>query len=190
MNEMYVTVCGRLVAKPEARVTRGGVPFASFRVASTVRRQNPATGQYEDAGTNFLNVTAFRSLGANAANCLDKGDPVVLYGRLRVNQWMRNGDIPTTSVEVDAYSIGHDLSYGTTSFTKVTRAQVDQSDRLSDPEIQSAHAALEGFDAEHDPYEVVLGRAGEGPGERGAYRDGAESDGAPGPEHDPVLSGV
>jgi single-strand DNA-binding protein len=154
MNEMYVTVCGRLVAKPEARVTRGGVPFASFRVASTVRRQSASTGQYEDAGTNFLNVTAFRSLGANAANCLDKGDPVVVYGRMRVNQWMRNGDIPTTSVEVDAYTIGHDLSYGTTSFTKVARAQVDQSDRLADPEIQSAHAALEGYDPEHDPYEV------------------------------------
>ena len=190
MNEMYVTVSGRLVAKPEARITRGGVPFTSFRVASTVRRQSSSTGQYEDAGTNFLNVTAFRSLGANVANCLDKGDPVVVYGRMRVNQWMRNGDIPTTSVEVDAYSIGHDLSYGTTSFTKVTRAQVDQNDRLSDPEIQSAHASLEGYDAEHDPYEVELVGAGAVPDERSGEDGAAAPDDAAGPGHDHVLSGV
>jgi single-strand DNA-binding protein len=188
MNEMYVTVSGRLVAKPEARITRGGVPFASFRVASTVRRQNPSTGQYEDAGTNFLNVTAFRSLGANAANCLDKGDPVMVYGRMRVNQWMRNGDIPTTSVEIDAYSIGHDLSYGTTTFTKVARAQVDQSDRLSDPVIQSAHAALEGFDAQRDPYEVV-GLGADGPaGEQAADSGDVDVEEQADAEPDQVLS--
>jgi len=176
MNEMYVTVSGRLVGKPEARMTRGGVPFASMRVASTVRRQNPSTGQYEDGGTNFVNVTAFRSLGANAANCLDKGDPVVVYGRMRVNQWMRNGDIPTTSVEIDAYSIGHDLSYGTTAFSKVTRAQVDQNDRLSDPAIQEVNAGLEGYDAESDPYEVVPPQA--------------ESVAVPEPEPEPEQPGV
>lgn len=37
MNESYITVTGRLVADPEARTTRTGVPFAAFRVASTVR---------------------------------------------------------------------------------------------------------------------------------------------------------
>jgi single-strand DNA-binding protein len=194
MNEMYVTVSGRLVAKPEARITRGGVPFAAFRLASTVRRQNPSTGQYEDAGTNFLNVTAFRSLGANAANCLDRGDPVVVYGRMRVNQWMRNGDIPTTSVEIDAYNIGHDLSYGTTAFTKVRRAQVDQADRLSDPAIQSVHAALEGYDAEHDEYVVAVEGAHvgtvEGAGARSVDGDDVGAAEAPEPDAEGVLSTV
>jgi single-strand DNA-binding protein len=189
MNEMYVTVSGRLVAKPEARMTRGGVPFAAFRVASTVRRPNSSTGQYEDAGTNFLNVTAFRSLGANAANCLDKGDPVIVYGRLRVNQWMRNGDIPTTSVEVDAYSIGHDLSYGTSTFAKVSRAKVDQNDRLADPAIQTVHAALEGYDAEHDPYDTVGEDGTRTPGEaQGEQRVDEVDHAAEDPE--PVLSSV
>jgi single-strand DNA-binding protein len=189
MNEMYVTVSGRLVAKPEARITRGGVPFAALRVASTVRRPNPSTGQYEDAGTSFVNVTAFRSLGANAANCLDRGDPVVVYGRMRVNQWMRHGDIPTTSVEIDAYTIGHDLTYGTTTFTKVTRAQVDQNDRLADPAIQSANAALEGYDPEQDDYDAVV--QGSDPG-GSPVSDEPRAGGHDAPEllAEPALSGA
>ncbi len=157
MNEIYVTVSGRLVADPEARNTKNGVPFAAFRVASTARRVNRSSGEFEDAGTSFVSVTAFRSLGANVANSLHKGDPVVVHGRMRVNQWIRQDDTMATSVEIDAYSVGHDLSYGTTEFTKVSRAQVDRTDRMSDDAVQAAHARARGeaeFDAETDDYVV------------------------------------
>lgn len=155
MNEIYVTIAGRLVAEPESRTTKvGGVPFTAFRVASTVRRHNPQTNQYEDAATSYVNVTAFRALGVNAAHSLHKGDPVVVHGRMRVNQWMRSDNTPATTVEVDAYSIGHDLSFGTTAFSKVVRAQVDSSDRMADPSVQSAHRSLDGFDPDTDAYEL------------------------------------
>ena len=155
MNEIYVTVAGRLVADPESRTTKsGGVPFAAFRLASTVRRVNRETGEFEDAATSFVNVTAFRSLGANLANSLSKGDPVIVYGRMRVNQWMRADDTPATSVEIDAYNVGYDLSYGTTSFTKVTRAQVDRTDRMSDDNVQAVHAGFEPVDLETGEYLV------------------------------------
>ena len=145
MNESYITVTGRVVADPESRMTRNGVPFAAFRVASTVRRINPQTREYQDGGTSFYNVTAFRSLGANIANSLRKGEPVVVYGRLRVNQWVRSSDNShATSVEIDAYTVGHDLSWGTTSLTRVSRAQLDTQDRMADEGVQDAMAALEG----------------------------------------------
>ena len=123
MNEIYTTVVGRLVANPESRTTRGGVPFTAFRLASTVRRPNPQTREYEDGPTNFFNVTAFRTLGANVGNSLKKGDPVFVYGRMRVNQWMRSDNIPATSVEIDAYTVGHDLTWGTTELVKALRGR-------------------------------------------------------------------
>jgi single-stranded DNA-binding protein len=44
------------VADPESRTTKsGGVPFAAFRLASTVRRVNRETGEFEDAATSFVN---------------------------------------------------------------------------------------------------------------------------------------
>jgi single-strand DNA-binding protein len=164
VNEIYVTVAGRLVADPESRTTKGGgVPFAAFRLASTVRRVNRQTGEFEDAATSFVNVTAFRSLGANLANSLRKGDPVVVHGRMRVNQWLRADDTPATSVEIDAYNVGHDLSYGTTSFTKVTRAQVDRTDRMSDDNVQAVHASFEPVDLETGEYLVRDGDAAPAP---------------------------
>lgn len=141
MNEIYLTVAGNVVADPDARVTRTGVPFAVFRVASTVRRLNPQTREYEDAATNYVNVTAFRALGANVAASLSKGDPVVVHGRMRVNQFVRADNSHGTTVEIDAYSIGHDLARGTSTFTRVSRAQVDTSDRMADEEVQAAHDA-------------------------------------------------
>lgn len=158
MNEIYVTVSGRLVADPESRTTKtGGVPFAAFRLASTVRRVNRETGEFEDAATSFVNVTAFRSLGANLANSLSKGDPVIVYGRMRVNQWMRADNTPATSVEIDAYNVGHDLSYGTTTFSKVTRAQVDRNDRMADENVQEVHAGFEPVDVQTGEYLVREG---------------------------------
>ena len=144
MNESYITVVGRVVADPQSRTTRTGVPFAAFRLASTVRRPSRETGQYEDAGTSFYNVTAFRALGANVANSLKKGEPVVVHGRIRVNQWMRHDNTHATSVEIDAYSVGHDLSWGTSELRRVARAQLDQHDRMADDGVQDVMASLEG----------------------------------------------
>ena len=179
MNESYVTIQGRLVADPDLKQTRTGITFAAFRVASTVRRPAPGGGGYQDGPTSFFNVSAFRSLGANVAHSLHKGEPVTVYGRLRVNQFVRGDGSQGTTAEIDAYAVGHDLSYGTSAFAKVRRAQYDERDRLADPNIQEAFDAQTGAgpaatgeglgsglggglgDPETDPYEVAGGPAGE-----------------------------
>ncbi len=138
MNETYVTISGNVVGDPVVRATGANVPFVTFRVASNVRRVDFKTGEYIDAGTNFVNVTAFRSLGVNLANSLKKGEPVLVYGRMRINQWV-NGERSGTSVEIDAYNVGHDLTWGQTKFTKVAKPQLNQNDRMADPEVQDAN---------------------------------------------------
>ena len=142
MNETYVTISGNVVGDPVARTTKANVPFVTFRVASNVRRVDFKTGEYIDAGTNFVNVTAFRSLGVNLANSLKKGEPVLVYGRMRINQWV-NGERSGTTVEIDAYNVGHDLSWGQTKFVKVAKPQLNQNDRMADPEVQDAADQLD-----------------------------------------------
>ena len=63
---------------------------------------------------------------------------VVVYGRLRVNQWETEKGEPRTSAEIDAFTIGHDLTRGQVAFTRLTRTQLDANDRLADPAIQDA----------------------------------------------------
>jgi single-strand DNA-binding protein len=142
MNETYVTVSGNVVGDPVVRATRANVPFVTFRVASNVRRVDYKTGEYIDAGTNFVNVTAFRALGVNLSNSLKKGEPVIVYGRMRINQWV-NGERSGTTVEIDAYNVGHDLSKGQATFIKVAKAQLNQSDRMADAEVQDAADQLD-----------------------------------------------
>jgi single-strand DNA-binding protein len=135
MNETVMTVCGNLVADPEARSTKNlGRRFVTFRIASTPRRL--VNGQYADGPTSFLNVVAFGRLGANALHSVKKGDSVIVQGRLRVSQWS-SGERSGTSVEVDAYTIGHDLNRGTTSLSRVA-ATWPGDDRLDDPAVRGA----------------------------------------------------
>lgn len=150
MNESFVTVVGNMVGDPQGRSTKTGKPFASFRVASTTRRWNAETRAFVDGNTNFVNVVAFNALGGNVMGSLKKGEPVVVYGRLRVNQWVREDGQHMTSVEVDAYSVGHDLNRGQTTLVRPGRVQYESNDRLADGNVQSSLNDAEFGDGEHE----------------------------------------
>jgi len=137
MNESFVTIMGNVVGDPQGRSTKAGKPFASFRVASTVRRWDSEQRRFVDGSTNFVNVVGFNALGGNIMASLHKGDPVVVYGRLRVNQYAAADGKNMTSVEVDAHGVGHDLTRGQSAFSRPERSQYDTTDRLSDPNIQA-----------------------------------------------------
>lgn len=143
MNESFVTVMGNVVADPQGRSTKAGKPFASFRVASTVRRWDAEQRRFVDGSTNFVNVVGFNALGGNIMASLHKGDPVVVYGRLRVNQYTAADGKNMTSVEIDAHGVGHDLTRGMSVFSRPERSQYDTTDRLADANIQAAMAEEE-----------------------------------------------
>jgi single-strand DNA-binding protein len=165
MNESFVTVVGNVVSDPISRPTKVGKPFASLRVASTTRRWDAEKRTFVDGSTNFVNVAAFNALAANVMASVKKGHPVVVYGRLRVNQWETEKGEPRTSVEIDAYTLGHDLTRGQSDFTRPERTQLDTNDRLADPEIQRS------FD-EDGPADRVGGEHGDH-----AARGDADTDG-------------
>ncbi|MDQ6895368.1 MAG: single-stranded DNA-binding protein [Actinomycetota bacterium] len=148
MNESFVTVVGNVVSDPVTRPTKVGKPFATLRVASTTRRWDVETRTFVDGSTNYVNVVAFNALAANVMTSVKKGHPVVVYGRLRVNQWETEKGEPRTTVEIDAYTLGHDLTRGYSEFTKPDRTQLDGNDRLADPEIQRSFDRGMGGDGE------------------------------------------
>lgn len=120
MNETTLTVAGRLVADPEHRTTRSGMQFTTFRLATNARRRN-REGVFVDGPTSYYNVATYRSLGMNAKTSLRKGDPVVVRGRLTINDFQRGDDSWGSSADIDAFSVGHDLTFGTTEYAKSGR---------------------------------------------------------------------
>ncbi len=145
MNESFVTVVGNLTGDPVLRHTRSGKPFVTFRVASTARRRDPSSGEYVDGGTNYVNVVAFNGLAANLEASFSRGQRVLIYGRLRVNQYLTKDNVASTSVDVEAYNAGHDLTWGHTTFARSVRPPggLGVTDPLRDAEVQEAiHAAV------------------------------------------------
>ena len=113
-----VTIRGFAATRPELRALPSGVPVASFRVASTPRWFDTASGTWQQGRTNWYTVTAFRRLAKNIAASIDKGHPVLLTGRLQIKQFTHKDGSSGSSAEIDAQSIGVDLGYGTCIFER------------------------------------------------------------------------
>ncbi len=107
------------------------VPVASFRLACTPRIKK--AGDWIDGATTWLTVTCFRGLATNAAGSLRRGDPVVVTGRLRTNTWHKDG-VDHERLVLEATSVGHDLTWGTSAFRRVAKATapVDREDDLAE----------------------------------------------------------
>jgi single-strand DNA-binding protein len=131
MSDGYYTVSGNVTYEPRRRVGKeSGTPFTTFGLAENRSRYDSVTGESVPLGTHFYEVVAFRSLGANAADSLKVGDPVVVHGRLKIDDW-DNGERQGTSVQIDASSIGHDLTFGTSTYAKRRRVRPPSQDRVA-----------------------------------------------------------
>jgi single-strand DNA-binding protein len=119
VNETVLTVTGNVAQDPKLRVTSTGVRVVSFRLASTERRFDKALRGWRDGDTIFYTVTCWRNVGENALDSLQKGDPVVVHGRLRENRYEKEGQHHSV-LEIQAYSFGHDISRGVSKFTRAS----------------------------------------------------------------------
>ncbi|GAA1958264.1 hypothetical protein GCM10009738_35610 [Kitasatospora viridis] len=115
MNETVVTMIGNVASPVQYGQTAGGIAMANFRMAATERRYDRARGEWVDGDTNWVTVIAWRHLATNVVSSIEKGQPVVVSGRLRVREWEDDGKRRSV-VEIDARSIGHDLGRGTSAF--------------------------------------------------------------------------
>lgn len=127
-----VSVRGLIATTPRQVVTESGLNVMSFRLASSYRKFDQETKTWVTSDTNWFTISAFRKLAINAGSSLSKGDRVIVQGRLRIRDW-DNGERSGTSVEIDADAIGHDLSFGTSSFERTALTDED-----SEAELQPA----------------------------------------------------
>jgi len=122
-----LSVTGLVATTPRHLVTQDGLPITSFRLASSQRRFDRNQNKWIDGETNWFTVTAFRQLAINSSTSINKGDRVAVNGKLRVRDW-DNGERAGTSVEIEADSLGHDLSWGNSVFTRTVLINEPQQD--------------------------------------------------------------
>ncbi|MDJ0340067.1 single-stranded DNA-binding protein [Streptomyces sp. H10-C2] len=119
MNETLVTVVGNVATQPEFRETATGVPVIRFRLATTARRWDAERRAWTDGSTSFFTVRAWRTLAVNVRTSVQVGEPLVVQGRLRVREEERDGRW-YVAADIDGVAIGHDLSWGTAAFRRVS----------------------------------------------------------------------
>jgi single-strand DNA-binding protein len=120
MNDTHITIVGNVVDEPRLRTTSAGVPVASFRIASTARKFDREQARWVDSERLFATVTCWRALARNVAVSVKKGQPILATGRLYSREYTKD-EATRISYELDAEAVGHDLSRGTSEFTKVIR---------------------------------------------------------------------
>ena len=133
MSEI-LSVTGLVATTPRHLVTQDGLPITSFRLASSQRRFDRNQNKWIDGETNWFTVTAFRQLAINSAGSINKGDRLIVSGKLRVRDW-DNGERAGTSVEVEADSLGHDLTWGSSVFTRTVLVREPEPESEPDFEI-------------------------------------------------------
>jgi single-strand DNA-binding protein len=151
MSEL-LSVTGLVATTPRHLVTQDGLPITSFRLASSQRRFDRNQNKWIDGETNWYTVTSFRQLAVNSSMSVSKGDRIAVQGKLRVRDW-DNGERAGTSVEIEADSIGHDLAWGNSAFTRTVLVResepefdstMDQTADESEPEVDSLEPELVG----------------------------------------------
>lgn len=132
MNDSTVTFQGWLGGEVRLR-SAGGVPVASFRVASTPRRFHRASNTWSDGPTQWFTVNVWRALAQHCADSLTTGDPVVVHGRLSQSTWIGGDNVERSTLEVEAAFVGHDLNRGRSRFAKTERAPAEPRDDQPEP---------------------------------------------------------
>lgn len=121
MSDANVTIIGNVASDVQSYPINNGSRVSSFRLASQRRYYNRRTGRWVEDPAAFYRVVCWRTLAANVAESVRKGEPVVVHGRLRLNDWIDDDGHRRTDAEVDAWSVGYDLMRGTAVFTRSRR---------------------------------------------------------------------
>lgn len=153
-----IAVAGVVGSTPERRTTAKGTELATFRLASHLRRFDREEGRWVDTGTNWYTVAAWRRLGRNVLDSIEKGDRVIVTGSLRVSTYERQDGSTGTAVDLVAHHIGHDLTAGTTKLVRNPREE-----RAAAPSVTAASGRQDAFE-EADGATVAAAPGGEGEG--------------------------
>ena len=118
MADSTVTITGTLTRDPELRFTNGGRGIASFGVA--VNRRYQVNNEWQEQ-TSFFNVSAWGTLGENAAASLTKGTRIIVTGRLEQRQYETKDGEKRSVVEIIADEIGPSLRWARAEVERVAR---------------------------------------------------------------------
>ena len=118
IHDAQVHLAGYVATEPKFKKVAGDTSSVRLRVAYTARRRDKETGEWGDGPTSFVTIQCWRTLADNVSMSVHKGEPVLITGRLQIRRFEDAEGAPRTAVEVEAASVGHDLTRGVAQFSR------------------------------------------------------------------------
>ncbi|MFG3710791.1 single-stranded DNA-binding protein [Micromonospora sp. NPDC047730] len=160
-GDTTITLIGNCTDSPELRFTPSGAAVAKFRVASTPRFLDKASGEWKDGDPLFLSCTVWRQMAEHVTETLERGSRVIVTGRLRQRSYETREGEKRTVIEMEVDEIGPSLRYATAKIQKMARSGPQAGPGPDDPWATGA-ASRDGSDpwASAAPQGEVFGASG------------------------------
>lgn len=136
MHDVQVTISGYVGTSVDFRSSKGnGYDRAVFRLGSTPRFRDRRDGVWRDQETVWMTVKVWRGLAQNVAASVQRGEPVIVVGRLRAERWTDDDGQEHHRDVLEATTVAHDLNRGTTAFHRAERAAARETPSADDTQV-------------------------------------------------------
>lgn len=125
MFETPITVTGRVVTDVTTRTTATGTKMATFRIACQERRYDRERDEWVDGDRMYVGVVGWGRL-VDGVTALEKGDHVVVSGRLKVREYTTEDGATRAGPEISATSVGPDLAWHNVIINRHTWGAAEQ----------------------------------------------------------------
>ena len=128
-----VILAGNVGATPEVRTTQGGTKITQFSLATSRPKRDSEGKILKDADgrrvedTEWHRITCFNGVGKTVAQYVEKGQKVMVRGRIHYTRWTDDQNIERYGVEIIADEVTF-LSYGKSRQERQGAAQDDEAD--------------------------------------------------------------
>lgn len=119
-------VSGNLGRDPEMRFTPTGQAVTNFSLARTERVKNQESGIWEDGPVTWYRVTVWGAQGERCAERLQRGDRVIVGGRVSRRTWQAKDGEKRTGLEITARDIGPSLLRFDVRIMRAERSRAQQ----------------------------------------------------------------
>lgn len=166
IHDAQVHLAGYVATQPRFKKVAGDTSSVRLRVAYTARRRDKETGEWSDGPTSFVTIQCWRTLADNVSMSVHKGEPVLIMGRLQIRRFEDAEGAPRTAVEVEASSVGHDLTRGVAQFSRTRWHPASATTALPDgapgSEVGDGAEPVDGLEPAERPNEATNGAATNG----------------------------
>ena len=138
MNGPQMTIVGNVGGTPKLRSLVDGTFVTSFSVAMTPSRYDKTTEAWVDQETLWFRVTCWRALAEHVVMSFHTGDRVIVTGTFSTRTWTDKDGAERVSNEIDASSVGMDLTRGPVTQRRFERVNADPVTGEVIPEQQAA----------------------------------------------------